>query len=81
MRLQVQPLALLSGLGIQCCHEWWCRLAAAAPISLLAWEPPYAAGVALKKKKTNKTIKQKEGIEETGEHSATTFHQVVREGL
>ena len=34
--------------------EWlwlWCRLAAAAPIWLLAWEVPYAIGVALKKKK------------------------------
>ena len=29
----------------------WCRLAAAAPILPLAWEPPYATGVALKKKK------------------------------
>ena len=26
MRMQVQPLALLSGLGIQCCCELWCRL-------------------------------------------------------
>ena len=24
----------------------WCRLAAAAPIQPLAWEPPYAAGAA-----------------------------------
>ena len=31
-----------------------CRLAAAAPIRSLAWEPPYAAGVALKGKQTNK---------------------------
>ena len=29
----------------------WCRLAATALIRPLAWEPPYAAGVALKKKK------------------------------
>ena len=28
----------------------WPRLAATAPIQLLAWELPYAAGVALKKK-------------------------------
>ena len=27
----------------------WCRLAATAPIGLLAWEPPYAAGAALKR--------------------------------
>ena len=26
----------------------WCSLAAVAPIRPLAWEPPYAAGVALK---------------------------------
>ena len=32
----------------------WCRLAATAPIQPLAWEPPYAAGVALEK------IKKKE---------------------
>ena len=33
----------------------WCRSAAAAPIQLLAWEPPYAAGVVLeKRKKTSK---------------------------
>ena len=41
--------------------EWlWCRLAAAAPIPPLAWELPYAAGVALKSKKikTNKQINQ-----------------------
>ena len=29
----------------------WYRLTATAPIQPLAWEPPYAAGVALKKKK------------------------------
>ena len=29
----------------------WCRLAAVAPIRPLAWEPPYAAGAALKSKK------------------------------
>ena len=33
----------------------WCRMAAPAPIQPLAWEPPYAAGVALKTKKQNKT--------------------------
>ena len=33
----------------------WCRLAAAAPIRPLAWELPYAMGVALKSKKQNKT--------------------------
>jgi len=29
----------------------WCTLAAAAPIQPLAWELPYAAGAALKRKK------------------------------
>ena len=32
----------------------WCRPAAAAPIQLLAWELPYAAGTALKKNKKKK---------------------------
>ena len=32
----------------------WCRPAAAALIQLLAWELPYAAGTALKKKKNEK---------------------------
>ena len=48
---QVQSLALLSGLWIWYCHELWCRLAAVAPTEPLAWEPPYARGRALKKKK------------------------------
>ena len=30
---------------------WWCRPAAAAPIRPLAWELPYAVGVALKGQK------------------------------
>ena len=30
----------------------WCRLAASAPIGPLAWEPPYAAGMALERHKT-----------------------------
>ena len=37
----------------------WCRLAAIALTELLAWELPYASGVALKgkiKKKQNKTV-------------------------
>jgi len=59
MRLQVRSLASLSGLRIWRCHScgvgrrcgldpallWlWCRLAAAAPIRPLAWEPPCAMG-------------------------------------
>ena len=34
----------------------WCRLAATAPIRPLAWEPPYAAGVALKSTRTHTHI-------------------------
>ena len=32
----------------------WCRPAAVAPIPPLAWEPPYAVGVALKSQKKKK---------------------------
>ena len=39
----------LSGLRIQCCRELWCRPVAIAPIGPLAWEPPYAVDVALKR--------------------------------
>ena len=45
----------------------WCRLAAVAPIRLLAWEPPYATGAALKrqkKKKKKKKNAQKKGVGE-----------------
>ena len=31
----------------------WCRPVAAAPIQPLAWEPPYAVGVALKRQEKN----------------------------
>ena len=34
---------------------FWYRLAAVAPIGPLAWEPRYAAGVALKKTKKKKS--------------------------
>ena len=50
------------GVGHRCSSDpallcLWCRLAAAAQIQLLAWELPYATGVALKKKKKKlKTI-------------------------
>ena len=71
MRMQVGSLALLSGLGIQRCHELWhrsqMRLGSCIAVlvvwaggyssnSPLAWELLYAAGVALKSKKTNKAV-------------------------
>ena len=37
----------------------WCRPAAVAPIGPLAWEPPYAAGAALKRQKDQKKKKKK----------------------
>ena len=72
MRLQVQSLALLSGLrcgvavscGVGHRHGsgpallWlWPRLVATAPIRPLAREPPYAAGVAQKNSKKTKKKK------------------------
>ena len=48
---EVQSLASLSGLRIQHYHELLCRSAAEALIQPLAWEPPFAVGVALKGKK------------------------------
>ena len=61
MRTQVQALASLSGLRIRSCHELRCRsqtrlgsgfaVAQAGSYSSLAWETPYDAGSALKKKK------------------------------
>ena len=51
-------VALSCGVGRRCCSDlawmwlWlWRRLVAAAPIRPLVWEPPYAAGVALKRQK------------------------------
>ena len=37
----------------------WCRPTAIALIGSLAWEPPYATGVALEKKKKKKERKKK----------------------
>ena len=69
MRLQIRSLASLSGLRIWHCHELWCwsqtwlgsgiavawhRPLAIAPITPLAWEPPYAAGATLEKEKRQK---------------------------
>ena len=52
--------------GVGCRCGWgpvwlwlWCRPAAAALIQPLAWEPPCAIGVALKKAKQNKTKQNK----------------------
>ena len=73
MRLWVRSLDSLSGLRIQLCCELWCRLqtwlgacmavavvqvGSCSSNSTLAWEPPNAAGAALKKNPP----KIKEGI-------------------
>ena len=45
--------------GLDLVLPWlWCRLAAAALIRPLAWEPPYAAGAALKRQKTKEKKKE-----------------------
>ena len=64
MRTWAQSLALFWGLRIWCGHElwgrsqmqlWlWCKPAAVALIGPLAWELPYALGVALKEKRKKK---------------------------
>ena len=36
----------------------WCRLAATVPIQPITWEPPYAAGAALKKTKNKKRTRK-----------------------
>ena len=62
----MQSLASLSRLRIRHCCELWCRLqirrgsqvamavVSTAPIRHLAWEPPYAVSVALKRPKKKK---------------------------
>ena len=54
-RMRVQSLVYLWWVNDQA----WLWLAAAAQIGLLAWEPPYASGEALKSKKKKKKKKKK----------------------
>ena len=96
MRLLVRSLASLSGLKIWCCCELWCRsqtqlrsgvaaavaVAAVALTGPLAWEPPYAAGAALKSKKEDKpktepTKEYKEFPLGAAETNPTRNHEVV----
>ena len=77
MSLQVQSLALLSGLRIWHCREIWCRPAAVALIGSLAWEPPYEAGAALKsKKKKNKNKNKKKNQTLIRTHKNTNESQM-----
>ena len=57
---RVKDLAVSCGVGCRCSLDpelLWHRLAATAPIRLLAWELPYATGTALKSKKKKKRRK------------------------
>ena len=45
----------------------WCSLAAIAQIRPLAWEPPYAAGVALKRQKKKKKKRRRKRKEKQKE--------------
>ena len=54
-------IAVSCGIGCRCSSDlpllWlWHRLVATAPIRPLAWEPPYAAGGALKRTERQKLI-------------------------
>ena len=95
MRMRVPSPASLSGvvscgvghrLGSDLARLWlWHRLAAAALIRPLAWEPPYATGRALKSKKKKKVPEAVRCI--PCQPSASTFHPLLtskgyaREGL
>ena len=72
MRMPVRSPASLSGSGIRCCHELWCRSqtwlrstllrlwrrpAAVALIRPLGWELPYGMNMALKSKKKRTFLK------------------------
>ena len=55
--------------GVGCRHSLdpvllrlWCRLVSAAPIRPLAWEPPYAVGVAQEMAKRQKGKKKKKSV-------------------
>ena len=63
----VKDLALSCGLDCRCSLDpallWlWCRPVATAPIQPLAWEPPYATGVALEKAKKQKKRKKERNL-------------------
>ena len=64
------------GVGRRCDSDlawlWlWCRLEATALIGPLAWESPYATGVALKKRQKDKKTKKKKEEEEEEEEMCT----------
>ena len=63
----VKAVTMSCGVGRRCGSDpallWlWHRQAAVAPIGPLAWEPPYAAGVALKEQKKKKKEKKRKKL-------------------
>ena len=67
--------------GVGCRHGldpvllWlWLRLAAVAPVRPLAWEPPHAAGVALKSKKQKQNQNQKQKAKQIQQGIQNTIH-------
>ena len=55
----------------------WCKAAAAAPFGLLAWEPPYAAGAALKKDERQK--KRERDTLYNGEYMVLTTRALMKD--
>ena len=58
---------------------FWCGLVATTPIEPLAWEPPYAARVALEKTKRQKREREIAGSSHCGaeEKNPTSIHEDV----
>ena len=76
MKLQVQSLASLSGLRVQCCCELWCRLAAIAPIwplaTSLGTSTCHGCGPKMQKKKKNHTTNSYSNMNGTRKHYVRT---------
>ena len=72
MRMQVQSLALPSGLRIRHCRKLWRRSQTTTQTGPLAWESPYAMGPVLKRPK------KKKKNERNRAHGYTTWHSHPR---
>ena len=73
MRLQVRSLALISGLGIRCCRELWCRsqmpLRSCVAVAVVStgscgssWTPSLGSSICLGCRPKKQTNKQKDRI-------------------
>ena len=72
-----------SGVGLRCGWDTmllllWHRPVAVAPISPLAWEPPYATSVVLKKKKKKKKKGKGPSDPQILLQTHSTFHTKIR---